>query len=125
MTPDLEADVAWIGLSLHHLRRPAKRLLMRNARRIVGDHGRLLVYENASPGNESRAGWLKRWDAGRTRWRSFDDEEWASVSLHVHARDYPETHANWLALGLEAGFRKSRCLFVSPDDLFRLYSFEA
>ena len=122
---DLAADVAWIGLSLHHLHRPAKRLLMRRARRVVGETGRLLVYENASPGPESRAAWLRRWDADRPRWRAFGDDEWESMSRHVHARDYPEPHETWLALGSDAGFRRARCLYASPNELFRLYCFEA
>lgn len=121
---DLAADVAWIGLSLHHLRRPAKRLLMRHARRVVGDNGRLLVYENASPGQESRAAWLKRWDADRPRWRTFSDDEWETLSRHVHATDYPETDETWLTLGYEAGFGRARCLYASPNELFRLYCFE-
>lgn len=32
-------DVAWIGLSLHHLLAPAKLSLMREIRSVVGDHG--------------------------------------------------------------------------------------
>src|SRR5262249_3727914 len=42
-------DVAWIGLSLHHLLAPAKLSLMREIRGIVGDSGLFLIYENASP----------------------------------------------------------------------------
>jgi SAM-dependent methyltransferase len=41
-------DVAWIGLSLHHLLAPAKLSLMREIRSFVGDHGLFLIYENAS-----------------------------------------------------------------------------
>jgi hypothetical protein len=39
------ADVAWTGLSLHHLFTPAKLTLMSEIRSIVGDHGFLLIYE--------------------------------------------------------------------------------
>src|ERR1700758_263853 len=35
-------DVAWIGLSLHHLNAPAKLTLMREIRGIVGGHGLFL-----------------------------------------------------------------------------------
>jgi len=35
-------DVAWIGLSLHHLQAAAKQSVMRDIRRIVGDAGALL-----------------------------------------------------------------------------------
>jgi hypothetical protein len=43
-------DVAWIGLSLHHLRAPAKLTLMLEIRGVVGDRGLFLIYEPASPG---------------------------------------------------------------------------
>jgi len=47
-------DVAWIGLSLHHLLAPAKLTLMREIRSVVGDRGLFLIYENASPDVEDR-----------------------------------------------------------------------
>src|SRR5215471_4790238 len=34
------ADVVWIGLALHHLQTPDKRVLMREVRATVGDNGR-------------------------------------------------------------------------------------
>ena len=37
-------DVAWIGLSLHHLLAPAKLSLMREIRSVVGDHGLFLIF---------------------------------------------------------------------------------
>ena len=118
------ADVAWIGLSLHHLQRPQKRALMGDARLIVGERGKLIVYENASPGPETRAAWMKRWDRQRPDWRNFSDSEWASISDHVHANDHPEAHVTWLELGYEAGFGRARCLYESPTRLFRLYCFD-
>jgi len=42
-------DVAWIGLSLHHLETPAKLAVLRRLRRIVGEDGLLMLYEIASP----------------------------------------------------------------------------
>ena len=39
------ADVVWIGLSLHHLQTPDKKVLMREVRAAVGDGGRFLIYE--------------------------------------------------------------------------------
>jgi ubiquinone/menaquinone biosynthesis C-methylase UbiE len=121
----VSADVVWIGLSLHHLRRPQKRELMCDARLIVGEAGKLLVYENASPGPETRAAWLKRWDRQRPDWRAFNDSEWASISDHVHANDHPEGHVTWLELGYESGFGRARCLYESPTQLFRLYCFDS
>ena len=119
----ITADIAWIGLSLHHLRGPGKRDLMRHIRRSVGGRGRLLVYENASPVDEGREAWLERWDAQRPDWADFSDSEWESINRHVHACDYPETDAAWLDLGRAAGFAEGRCLYASPNELFRLYAF--
>jgi hypothetical protein len=48
-------DVAWIGLSLHHLLAPDKLSLMREFRSLVGDRGFFLIYKNASPDGEDGA----------------------------------------------------------------------
>ena len=118
-------DVAWIGLSLHHLRTPAKLKLMQELRRIVGASGMLLIYENAGPDGEDRDTWLRRWDRQRPHWRAFTAYEWARIAAHVHAADFPETNSRWVELGHDAGFRAVRELFVAPTDLFRMYSFRA
>jgi hypothetical protein len=55
------ADVAWIGLSLHHLLAPAKLTVMRGIRRLVGERGLFLIYEAANPEGEDRDAWLRRW----------------------------------------------------------------
>ncbi|HZC34404.1 MAG TPA: class I SAM-dependent methyltransferase, partial [Chthoniobacterales bacterium] len=61
-------DVAWIGLSLHHLLTPEKLSVMRKMRGIVGDHGLFLIYEDASPDGEDRDAWLRRWDRQKPGW---------------------------------------------------------
>jgi ubiquinone/menaquinone biosynthesis C-methylase UbiE len=121
--PGICADIAWVGLSLHHLEQPQKLATMRDVRRTVGRNGHLLIYENASPVDETRAEWLERWDAERPRFAAFDDDEWASISRHVHTCDFPETDAAWHELGRAAGFAVTRCLYASPNELFRLYAF--
>jgi SAM-dependent methyltransferase len=118
-------DVAWIGLSLHHLLTPEKLTVMRQIRSTVGDHGRFLIYEDASPDGEDREAWLRRWDLQEPSWIAFTAEEWEAVTAHVHAADFPETASTWNWLGYEAGFERVRQLFVSPTDLFRMYCFEA
>ncbi len=121
----LKADIAWIGLSLHHLRTAQKLAVMRHARVVVGDGGKFLVYENARQDGETRADWMERFDQQRPTWRAYTTSEWKAISDHVHANDFPETHVTWLRLGYEAGFAGARCLYISPTDLFRLYCFEA
>jgi SAM-dependent methyltransferase len=118
-------DVAWIGLSLHHLLAPGKLTLMREVRDIVGDRGLFLFYENAGPDGEDRDAWLRRWDRQKQSWTLFTPEEWDAITAHVHANDFPETMSQWHSLGLEAGFSRARELFVAPTDLFRMYCFQA
>jgi SAM-dependent methyltransferase len=118
-------DIVWIGLSLHHLRGPEKAETLRDIRRLVGDAGRLLIYEDASPDGESRDQWLARWDAQEPLWTAYTPREWQMVNDHVHASDFPETDQTWHALGRSAGFSRVTTLFVSPTNLLRLYAFES
>jgi SAM-dependent methyltransferase len=119
-------DVAWIGLSLHHLLAPAKLTLMREIRSVVGDRGLFLIYENASPDGEGRDTWLLRWRLqNQPLWTALTPQEYEAMAAHVHANDFPETSSRWHSLGREAGFRRVRELFVAPTDLFRMYCFQA
>ena len=89
-------DVAWIGLSLHHLLAPAKLELMRVIRGIVGDHGLFLIYENAAPDGEDRDAWLLRWERQhRLLWTALEPEEYEAMAAHVRANDFPETASRW------------------------------
>ena len=118
------ADVAWIGLSLHHLLSPAKLTLMQAIRSLVGERGLFLIYENTSPDGEDRDGWFLRWRRkGQPLWLT--PEEYEMMAAHVHANDFPETTSGWNSLGREAGFSRVRELFVAPTDLFRMYCFQA
>jgi SAM-dependent methyltransferase len=119
-----KADVAWIGLSLHHFQTPEKLAVMLNIRRILEENGQLLIYEDASPDGENREAWMSRWDAQKPLWTAYDDTEWNFVTAHVHSSDFPETDAVWRELGREAGFRHVDEHFVSPSGLFRLYGFK-
>jgi SAM-dependent methyltransferase len=116
-------DVIWIGLSLHHLRRPAKLSAMRAARKLLHERGILLVYENTSPDGEDRDGWLRRWDLQEPDWTGLTADEWRRMTAHVRTYDFPETVSGWRDLGQEAGFGSVRELFVAPGDLFRLFGF--
>ncbi len=118
-------DVVWIGLSLHHLQAPRKLEVMRSVRRIVGENGLFLIYEDAGPDGNTREAWLRRWDTQRPWWTAYDDAGWHAVTDHVHADDFPETDAGWRALAHEAGFGSVRMLFAGPTDLLRLCCFRA
>ena len=117
-------DVIWVGLSLHHLRAPAKLEAMRAARRLLDRRGMLLAYENASPDGEGRAAWLERWDWQEREWSGLAPEEWRRIRAHVRTHDHPETVSRWRELGREAGFGTVQEHFVAPSNLFRLFSFQ-
>jgi ubiquinone/menaquinone biosynthesis C-methylase UbiE len=117
------ADVIWIGLSLHHLPKPEKLSFMRKARADLAPDGSLVVYENTSPDGEAPAEWHARWDLQRPAWTTYSDDEWSTLTGHVHAADYPETVQSWHWLGRESGFKSTRELYVAPTDLIRMYAF--
>jgi cyclopropane fatty-acyl-phospholipid synthase-like methyltransferase len=116
-------DIAWIGLSLHHLQQADKGAFLRRMRSVTDPDGALLVYENASPDGESRPQWLERWDAQQPAWTAYTEAEWNAVGAHVHAADFPETDSTWRRLGRDAGYGRVEELYRSPTDLFRLYCF--
>lgn len=116
-------DVVWIGLSLHHFNGDHKIPLMREARSLLAPDGMLLVYENTCRDGEDRDSWMARWDLQRPIWTAYTPAEWTSMAAHVHAADFPETHANWQRLGRAAGFTTVRRLFLSPPELFAVYCF--
>ena len=116
-------DVAWIGLSLHHLLTPEKLAFMRNVRKILAPGGMFLIYENTSPDGEDRVHWLQRWDLQKPFWTAYSEEEWNAMAAHVHAADFPETDASWHRLVREAGFASVKEVFATPTDLFRMYCF--
>jgi len=118
-------DVAWIGLSLHHLRFDRKLEVMQHLRRLVVPSGTLLIYENTCRNWESRAGWMKRWGRQRNHFPELDGEEWLLATTHVQCMDYPETVSSWRKLGRRAGFGRMQELYRSRSDLFRLFSFSA
>ena len=109
-------DVVWIGLSLHHLRAPAKLEVMRAAHRLLDGHGMLLVYENASPDGEDRDTWLERWDRQEPDWTALTADEWRRMAAHVRAHDFPETVSRWRELGREAGFGTSAGTLCRADE---------
>ena len=118
-----QVDVAWIGLSLHHLQGMEKLAFMRTIRNVLAPGGLFLIYENTSPDGEDRENWLRRWDLQKPFWTAYSEDEWNAMAAHVHAADFPETDATWHALGREAGFAGVREVFAAPTGLFRLYGF--
>lgn len=118
-------DVAWMGLSLHHLKLPEKLTFMQRVRGILGHGGLFMIYENTSPDGEDRESWMQRWDLQKPLWSAYSEDEWNAMAAHVHAADFPETDAAWHKLGRDAGFGSAREIYAAPTDLFRVYCFAA
>ena len=120
---DAPVDVAWIGQSLHHLQLADKLALMRRIRHIVGDHGLFLIWEAISFDGENREAWFRRFEQIRPAFTSLSPEEWDAMAEHTRMADIPETNAQWHRLGHEAGFGRTRQLFVAPHQLSAMYCF--
>jgi hypothetical protein len=118
------ADVVWISLSLHHLPTAEKGMLMREVSGGLAHDGAFLIYEPTFRDGEDRPKYLDRFEEiGRREWTALTPEDFANAMSHVRACDLPETASQWEALGRAAGFARIAELYISPDDLFRMYSF--
>lgn len=117
-------DVAWVGLSLHHLRTPEKGDFLRAVRAAVGEDGWLLIYEPVCREGEGRPAYLDRFEATyRPLWPATTPDEWAAIAAHVRAADYPESPSGWAGLGRAAGFAGVRELFTDPAGMITLFCF--
>src|SRR5215472_3275162 len=118
------ADVVWIGLALHHLQTPDKRVLMREVRTTVGDSGRFLIYEPVCKEGESRPAYLDRFEQiNHSAWAELTPDEWAAMLAHVRAADIPEPASVWAQLGRDAGFADVCELFTDPTGFYTVFRF--
>jgi SAM-dependent methyltransferase len=118
------ADVVWIGLALHHLQTPDKRVLMREVRATVGDRGRFLIYEPVCREGESRPAYLDRFEQiNHSGWAELTPDEWAAMLAHVRAADFPEPPSVWAQLGRDAGFADVCDLFTDPTGFYTVFRF--
>jgi hypothetical protein len=117
------ADAGWCGLSIHHLSPGGKRDLLKAVHGSTSAF--LMIYEPTFNEGETREAYLARFRrVNRPLWSFLSDEEWAEIDHHVTTSDYPETSANWLALGREAGFADARELFCDPTGFYRIYRYD-
>jgi len=117
------ADVTWCSLSIHHLVTDGKLKLLKAIRAATTSF--FMMYEPVLLDGEDRPTYLDRFSrVNRALWSSFTPEEWDQIEHHVRTSDLPETTAVWLDLGKQAGFAKSREIFVDPTALYRLYRYD-
>jgi hypothetical protein len=121
-TPE-PVDIAWCGLSIHHLQTLEKRDLLRALRGAT--RGFVMIYEPTLLDSESRDGYLRRFaDVNRDLMSMLTQEEFAQIVGHVTACDFPETSETWLSLGLDAGFSNATEIFRDPTGFYRIYRYD-
>ena len=117
------ADMAWIGLSLHHLETPEKIRLMEAIRRAT--KRMLMIYEPSRRNDEDRAAFLTRFLAtAKARWAALTNEEWNDIETHISTYDLPETVDGWLDVGRQAGFSQAKLVYTDPTDGLRVFRYE-
>lgn len=117
------ADVAWCGLSIHHLVTDEKLKLLKAIRSATSDF--LMIYEPSRRDGEDRNTFIRRFLAAhKPLWAMLTTEEWDQIAHHIETCDLPETASGWLDLGREAGFSKATQLFVDPTDGLRIFRYD-
>lgn len=117
------ADVAWCGLSIHHLVTPDKLRLFEAIRGMVGRT--FLLYEPARRDGEDRETFIRRFLAAQSPlWGTLTAEERAQITHHIETCDLPETASGWLDLGRGAGFASAEQLFVDPTEGLRIFRYD-
>jgi hypothetical protein len=116
-------DVAWCGLSVHHLKRDEKVDFLRAV--LASTRKFFVLYEPTCLDGESRDGYMDRFvrvnDVGMTM---LSREEIVQIEHHVLTCDYPETSASWCSIGIEAGFAAARELYCDPTGFYRVYRYD-
>jgi SAM-dependent methyltransferase len=115
-------DIAWCGLSIHHLQTNEKLNLLRAIRGATRRF--LMIYEPTLLGGESREGYLRRFNASPELKAVLTEDEWRMIVRHVADCDFPEPPETWLTLGRDAGFAKSSEIFRDPTRFYRVYRYD-
>lgn len=117
------ADIAWCGLSMHHLETGQKLELLRAIHGSTAAF--LMIYEPARRDGEDRESFIDRYLATqKSRWSMLSPAEWDQIAQHIATCDLPETASGWLELGREAGFSRAQDLFADPTDTLRVFRYD-
>ena len=117
------SDIAWCGLSIHHLTTDGKRDLLQALSETISKF--LMIYEPIMREGESLESYLDRYERiNKSAWTFLAPEEWDQLFHHISTCDLPESPSTWMALGREAGFAESRQVYLDPPGLYALYRFD-
>ncbi|MCB1501658.1 MAG: class I SAM-dependent methyltransferase [Bauldia sp.] len=116
-------DIAWCGLSLHHLVTADKLTLLREIHDTTSDF--LMLYEPARHDGEDRDAFVRRFLAAQEPlWTTLTLEEIGQIEHHIRTCDLPETVSGWLDLGREAGFSSAKTVFADPTDGLVMFRYD-
>lgn len=120
-----EADVIWVGFSVHHLDTTKKLEFMSNVREVLADGGIFMLYEPILLEGEDLGQYYLRFKKTFDKyWRGLDTEESEYLLEHVRETERPETTHDWIALGKEAGFADADKVFSERTGLYEIFKYK-
>ena len=122
---DYEADVIWVGFSVHHLDTAEKLEFMKNAGEALANGGIFMLYEPILLEGEDLEQYYIRFKRTFDEyWKGLDPEESNYLLEHVRETEKPETREDWIALGKEAGFSTGENVFSEHTGLYEIFKYE-
>ncbi len=122
---DSEADVIWVGFSVHHLDRDEKLEFMRNIGEVLANGGIFMLYEPILlEGEDLKQYYIRFKRTFDEYWKGLDPEESDYLLEHVRETEKPETREGWIALGKEAGFSTAEKVFSERTGLYEIFKYK-
>ena len=119
-------DVIYLGLSLHHLEREAKRVTMKHLRRATATGGTFYLFEPILHGGEGREGYVERWARAMAGpYDPFPAAARDALREHVTESERPESAEDYHSFAREAGFNRGEVLFTDSGNFYALFKFHA
>ena len=119
-------DIIYLGLSLHHLEREAKRETMNHLRRATGPSGTFYMFEPFLQPGEERDEYVERWaEAMNGPYDPFPTAARDALRDHVTESERPESTKDYQSFAREAGFTRGEILFTDPGNFYSLFKFSA
>ena len=119
-------DIIYLGLSLHHLEREAKRTTMEHLRRATAPGGTFYMFEPFLQAGEAREGYVARWAAAMDGpYDPFPVAARDALRDHVTESERPESTEDYRSFAREAGFSRDEILFTDPNNFYVLFKFSA
>ena len=123
---DTHFDVIYLGLSLHHLERDAKRETVKDLRRATATGGLFYMFEPVLHGGERREDYVTRWVAAMDGpYDPFPAAARDALRDHVTESERPESIEHYLTSARDAGFADGEVLFTDPGNFYSLFKFSA